>query len=206
MGKIAKWKNFTKTELQEMVNQSRSLRELAVKMGYQPDSGSSMKAVKEAISYNNLDIAHFSGQGWNKDNFDYSRFKKGNAIKADHMKKALVALKGYKCERCGLSSWQEQEIPLEVHHIDGDHLNSEIDNLQLLCPNCHALTDNWRGKNNKKTDNKGEKISEEQFVEALKTHSSVRQALISLGLTGAGGNYTRAYDLINKYQIAHLIK
>ena len=122
------------------------------------------------------------------------------------MKKALVALKGYKCERCGLSSWQEQEIPLEVHHIDGDHLNSEIDNLQLLCPNCHALTDNWRGKNNKKTDNKGEKISEEQFVEALKTHSSVRQALISLGLTGAGGNYTRAYDLINKYQIAHLIK
>ena len=49
-------------------------------------------------------------------------------------------------------------------------------------------------------------VSEEQFVEALKSNKSVRQALISLGLTGAGGNYARAYELINKYQIQHLMK
>jgi hypothetical protein len=95
-------------------------------------------------------------------------------------------------------------IPLEVHHIDGNHLNNELENLQLLCPNCHALTENWRGKNiNKK---KANHVSEEELVEALQNNPSVRKALISVGLTGAGGNYDRAYQLINKYDIKHLKK
>jgi hypothetical protein len=60
------------------------------------------------------------------------------------------------------------------------------------------LTDNYRGRN----INKGvEKISDEKFVDALVNSSSIRQALITLGLTPKGGNYTRAYELISKYQI-----
>ena len=38
--------------------------------------------------------------------------------------------------------WSNHPIPLEVHHIDGRELNSELDNLKLICPNCHALTKN----------------------------------------------------------------
>ena len=72
-----------------------------------------------------------------------------------------------------------------------------------MCPNCHALTKNWRGKN---INNKKEPISEEQFVKALQENKSVRQALLSLGLTGAGANYSRAYELVNKYNIQHLMK
>jgi hypothetical protein len=120
------------------------------------------------------------------------------------MLEALTYLRGHKCECCGLEKWNENPIPLEVHHKDGDHLNNELENLEVLCPNCHALTKNWRGKNINKKDKSS--ISEEEFVNALQNNKSVRQALISLGLTGAGGNYTRAYDLINKYQIKHLIK
>lgn len=59
-------------------------------------------------------------------------------------------LKEAKCERCGNTEWEGQPIPLEVHHIDGDRTKNSLDNLQLLCPNCHALTPTYRGKNIKK--------------------------------------------------------
>ena len=119
------------------------------------------------------------------------------------MIKALVYLKGHQCEKCGNTKWLEQQIILEVHHKDGDHLNNVLENLELLCPNCHALTENWRGKN---INSNKEPISEEQFVDALQKNKSVRQALLSLGLTGAAANYSRAYELVNKYNIQHLMK
>lgn len=55
-----------------------------------------------------------------------------------------------KCEKCG---WGEEnpkthQIPLQIHHIDGDCLNNKEENLQLLCPNCHSLTDTY-GHSNK---------------------------------------------------------
>ena len=76
-------------------------------------------------------------------------------------------------------------------------LNNELDNLELNCPNCHALTENYRGKN----INGKKMVDEDQFVEALYNSHSIRQALMSLGLTPKGGNYVRANELIQKYQI-----
>lgn len=60
--------------------------------------------------------------------------------------------KEYKCENCNLSVWLDKKvpIPLELHHINGDHEDNSYENLQLLCPNCHALTENYRAKNIKK--------------------------------------------------------
>ena len=55
--------------------------------------------------------------------------------------------KEYCCERCGLTSWQGQPIPLELHHKDGNRYNNTLENFELCCPNCHAQTDSWRGKN-----------------------------------------------------------
>lgn len=59
-------------------------------------------------------------------------------------------LKPHKCENCELEEWMGQPIPLELHHIDGDKTHNELSNYQLLCPNCHALTDSYRGKNSRK--------------------------------------------------------
>ena len=56
-------------------------------------------------------------------------------------------IKEYKCECCGLSEWNGKPIPLELHHIDGNRTNHKLDNLQLLCLNCHAQTDSFRAKN-----------------------------------------------------------
>ena len=195
-------KKFTKEQLEQMVQESRSYRELAGKIGYSPDGGSGIRATKEMLTHYKFNTEHFTGQGWNKDNFDYSRFQKGKVIKIAVAIDAIAALRGRKCEICGLETWNDQPIPLEVHHIDGDHLNNVLDNLKLTCPNCHALTENYRGKNIKKE----QQIPEEQFVEALKTSPNIRQALIKLGLTAAGGNYATANELIIKHQIEHLIK
>ena len=55
--------------------------------------------------------------------------------------------KEHRCECCGLSEWRDKPIPLELHHKDGDRHNNVIENFELLCPNCHAFTDSYRGKN-----------------------------------------------------------
>ena len=56
-------------------------------------------------------------------------------------------IKAHKCERCGNTEWKRHPIPLELHHKDGNKNHNELSNYELLCPNCHALTDNYRGKN-----------------------------------------------------------
>ena len=185
-----------------MTKESKSYAELAFKIGYAKTGGSGTQAVKEMIEFYNIDISHFTGQGWNKGNYDYGRFDSNNYIKPKHAFEALVNLRSHKCEECGNSEWNNQQIPLEVHHIDGNHLNNSLENLLLLCPNCHALTKNYKNKNRKNIN----PIADEDFVEMLKNSASVRQALLNLGLSGSGGNYARAYDLINKHNIHHLIK
>ena len=55
--------------------------------------------------------------------------------------------KEHKCECCGLTEWLGNPIPLELHHKDGNRYNNVIENYELVCPNCHALTDSYRGKN-----------------------------------------------------------
>ena len=55
--------------------------------------------------------------------------------------------KEHRCECCGLEMWMGKLIPLELHHKDGDRHNNSIENYELLCPNCHAFTDSYRGKN-----------------------------------------------------------
>lgn len=52
-----------------------------------------------------------------------------------------------KCYSCNLTKWLDKPIPLELHHKDGNHQNNSLDNLTLLCPNCHAFTDTYRSKN-----------------------------------------------------------
>lgn len=51
-----------------------------------------------------------------------------------------------KCEICGIESWIGKPIMLQIHHKDGNHENNSIDNLQLLCPNCHAQTETYCNK------------------------------------------------------------
>lgn len=53
----------------------------------------------------------------------------------------------YKCYSCNSTEWLGKPIPLELEHIDGNSSNNKLNNLTLLCPNCHAFTDTYRGRN-----------------------------------------------------------
>ena len=74
----------------------------------------------------------------------YNKPYKGSNFKDRLIKEGY---KEYRCERCGLTEWLGKPIPLQIHHIDGVHNNNLLENLELLCPNCHVLTDNFGGKN-----------------------------------------------------------
>ena len=63
------------------------------------------------------------------------------------VKSFVVFALGYKCQECGISSWNGKDIALELEHIDGDSTNNKFLNLTLLCPNCHSQTDTYKGKN-----------------------------------------------------------
>ena len=71
---------------------------------------------------------------------DFQTYKLKNRLLQEGYKK-------YQCECCGLSEWNNLPIPLELHHKDGNRTNHKLENLMLLCPNCHAQTDTYRAKN-----------------------------------------------------------
>lgn len=103
-----------------------------------------------------------------------------------------------KCEKCGISEWLGETAPLELHHINGDSRDHRFENLKILCPNCHAQTDNYR-KNQKNEG--GQKVTSGELVKALKSKNNIRQALLSVGLEGKGGNYKRCKKLIGENNI-----
>lgn len=73
-------------------------------------------------------------------------------IQTNKVRKKILeeGLKPHRCECCGLEEWMGQPIPLELHHKDGNRHHNELENYELLCPNCHAFTDSYRGKNSRK--------------------------------------------------------
>ena len=73
----------------------------------------------------------------------------GEPIHYQTIRRLLFKQRGYFCEICAVSEWVEKKITLEIHHIDGDSKNNDVKNLQILCPNCHSQTDNFRSKNKK---------------------------------------------------------
>ena len=196
-----KWKQFTKEELQEMANTSNSNSQWIAKMGYQTQGGNITRVPREILDqYPDIDISHFTGQGWNRGTDSYDLLEHNYQGTRDTIKRALINHRGHKCEICGLNLWMEQNIPLEVHHINGNNKDNDPNNLQLVCPNCHAFTNFYRGKN----INKNQKISDIEFLEALKKSSNIRQALLSLGLSAKGANYEKAYRIIEENNIQHL--
>lgn len=149
----------TKDEYELAVKNSQSIAEVCRYLGIKPNGGN-YRIIHKAINNYALDTQHFTGQGWNKD-LKFKPFTeqpineilvKGSQYQSFKLKRRLLS-SGFKqtvCESCNLTMWQGRPIPLELHHINGDNTDNRLENLMLLCPNCHALTDHYRGKNKKK--------------------------------------------------------
>lgn len=137
-----KYREWTDEQLIEAVRTSESVADVLRKINLRTVGGNYLNIMRN-INRLNLDISHFKGQGWSKLK-QLKEFKDYGHAK--NCKKHLILSRGHTCERCKQSVWENLPIPLEIHHIDGIRLNNHESNLQLLCPNCHALTDNYRNK------------------------------------------------------------
>ena len=139
---MRKYKNYSDEDLINAVKQSKSLASVLKSLDLR-QAGGNFDTIKRRIAKLNLDISHFKGQGWNKGDRlkEWATYKKANNCKPH-----LIKERGHKCEKCLTSVWLDDNIPLEIHHIDGNRTNNFPNNLQLLCCNCHAMTDNWRNK------------------------------------------------------------
>ena len=155
---------YTKEWLEELCSESYSLAEVLKKAGRAVGGGGSQASLKKKIEEFEIDISHFTGQAWAKGKTQETdarvKSKEKYSLEEVFCKDSPVTqkvLRGYverhqvleyKCINCGCDgSWQNGIIALEIDHIDGDNSNNEISNLRYLCPNCHALTDTYRGRN-----------------------------------------------------------
>lgn len=146
---------YTNLEFIEAVKTSRSTRQVLSKLGL-VEAGGNYKTVKNLISELSLDTSHFFK------NRCYNKGKKlgpkrqlqeylnnERKIQSISLKRRLLNEKIFEpiCSSCKLTEWLGQNIPLELDHINGNNQDNTLSNLRLLCPNCHAQTPNYRGKN-----------------------------------------------------------
>ena len=138
---------------------SNSLNHLCNNLGLKGVDGY-YKKLNRIIEEYNLSTEHFgtiklsnNGGGRNKYTAmsDEEFFVKGVKRHGESIIKRLVdgGYKEYKCEgdNCGINEWNGKPLRLQVHHINGDHNDNRIENLQLLCPNCHTQTDTYARSN-----------------------------------------------------------
>ena len=145
---------YSVDDLKNAVKNSFSIRQVLEYLGIVA-AGGNYQTVKKRLSKYQIDTSHFHGQSWNKGKITGPRkpiksyLTKNSSIQSFKLKKRLLSDKVFehKCYNCNKETWLKEMIPLELHHIDGDNSNNTLSNLTLLCPNCHSLTDNYRGKN-----------------------------------------------------------
>jgi 5-methylcytosine-specific restriction endonuclease McrA len=157
MPKKCRW---TDDELRIAVKSSGSYRQVIYKLGLIPAGGNYVHVIRK-VKELGLDVAHFHGKGWNKGwKFDPRKPKtplkewlvKGSTVQSFTLKRRLLqgGIKHPICELCG---WSEKamdgRIPIELDHINGQKDDNRIENLRILCPNCHSLQSTHRGKNKK---------------------------------------------------------
>lgn len=150
-----KARKYTDRQLEEAVRCSQSIRQVMTKLGF-VEAGGNYQSIAKRIKTLNLDNSHFRGQAWRK-GLDkppkapkpLSDILQTNTVYRSSLLRERLISEGYKprkCENCGRASWVGKIIPLELHHNNGDKSDNRIENLQLYCPNCHALTESYRGK------------------------------------------------------------
>lgn len=148
-------RSCTDDEIRCAVARSRSFAEALVALGVRP--GGNQSRLRLRVEQLGLDSSHFLGQGWRRGATTpvvraiplQEVLVEGRWTQTSTLKRRLMesGLKRWMCEMCLRETWNRRAIPLELDHMNGRRDDNRLENLRVLCPNCHAQTDTYRGRN-----------------------------------------------------------
>ena len=147
----------TKESLEPIIKNSKTWAEVCSNLNLSPQSGSQAYIKKCAIKFE-IRFDHFIGRGksWNKGKIFDKRplityLNNEASISSHSLRNRLITegIKNAECEICKLSQWQERPIVLELDHINSNHFDNSLENLQILCPNCHSMLTRERRRKRK---------------------------------------------------------
>ena len=153
-------RNWSEKQLKIAAKKSRSIRQIIGILGLIP-AGGNYNQINKYLKFYNINISHLKGKGWKKglSGLDSPRIPLGKILveksefQSYKLKKRLfdAKIKPRHCEECGWhKETAEGRLPLELDHINGDSKDNRLENLRVLCPNCHSLKPTHRGRNIKK--------------------------------------------------------
>jgi hypothetical protein len=148
---MAKKAKYTIEQLKIAVKKSTSIRQVLYKLDLR-ETGGNYSFIQLKIRRLRISTKHFTGQLWNKGKTNelllQQQLTKNSTARAQNLKTKLLRthMKDHRCEICDRTKWNGVIIPIELHHVNGDKTDNRQQNIQLLCPNCHAQTDNYRGR------------------------------------------------------------
>lgn len=150
--------NYTEQEFIRAVQTCYSVASVLHTLGLKA-TGGNYKLFYRRVKILNLDTSHFTGQGhlkgkshcWNQQNLSDILIENSTYTNTNFLKKRLLkeGLLNYQCILCGISNWCNQPIVLQLDHINGNHFDNRLENLRLLCPNCHSQTETFTNKKKK---------------------------------------------------------
>ncbi|MFJ6565901.1 HNH endonuclease signature motif containing protein [Streptomyces sp. NPDC091292] len=157
-------RRWTREILESAVAASHSVSEVVRRLGLDNVGGHQTHIGRRIKSYG-IDTSHFdAGISTGRRRGGPHRRSSAEILVADssahakrkpssRLKEAMHELGiAEQCALCGIEAvWQGEPLPLEVDHIDGDWRNNRVENLRLLCPNCHSTTDTYRGRGKRRT-------------------------------------------------------
>ena len=149
-----KLQKYTEQQFRDAISSSVSIRQTMIKLGI-VGAGGNYRTFHKAIQYFNIDISHFTGMNLTGRKLPPRRSNMEDylsnevAIQSNKLRKYLLDAGTFSavCSCCNNTEWNNKPIPLELDHINGDHMDNSLNNLRLLCPNCHAQTPTYRGRN-----------------------------------------------------------
>ena len=147
--------SYDKFFLQGVISESTSISEILRKLGVS-DYGFNHTKLSEFLKNSDFDTSTLVGRKIKRfDNTGIPKKKLSEQLttnstrNTNSLKKRLIreGVKENRCERCGITEWMDNDLIFELHHINGNNSDNRLENLILLCPNCHSQTSNFRGKN-----------------------------------------------------------
>jgi hypothetical protein len=152
-------RSWTNEQLRIAASKSRSYREILLRLGLRM-AGGNYKQIRRYLKEADL-TPKLLGKGWSKGlrGIGVARLslndilKRGTSFQSFKLKKRLFSegIKSPICEECGWARISDDgRLPLELDHINGDPTDNRLENLRILCPNCHSLKPTHRGLNKRK--------------------------------------------------------